>query len=272
MRLDLTDVATICRRLQAQLAEQADIEIAALKKLDNQTDQQFAEVKERARTEAFKVTTSLIGRDGQTLFGADDAVFSAPNRPDKIASIFMTNITAYQSFAHQRPLHSFELTLDFSKPRLIDFTVPVSAPTANSSQLFVDGSRDAWVAAITNAVTQTTEARKTNRRWLHRGQLYDAGLLLFGVPFTLYVCWRLSGWIEHHLGSINPFLSAAAYVYLFFFLLNGYRALFGYTKWTFPLVELADNNDTSISHRAVWGAIVLALLVNVVWEVLKLFW
>jgi len=240
-------------------------------RLENQTDEQFAAFKERARTEAFKVTTSLIGRDGQTLFGADDTVFSSPSRPDKIASIYMTNGTAYQTFSHSRPINIFELTLDFSKSPLIDFSAPVSAPTANNSQLSVEGDREAWVAAITDAVLGVANARKTHRAWIHRGQLYDLGVLILGVPFALYLCWKLSTSIENHLGTVNKFLADAAYIYLFFLTLNLYRALFGYTRWTFPLVELSDNRDTNAGHRAFWGTIILALLVNVIWEVLKLF-
>lgn len=271
VQLALTDVATIYKRLLHQVEEQRDIEIARAVKQPGQTDAQFDELLNKAKAEAFKVTTSLVGRDGQTLFGADATVFESSSRPDPIASIYMTNATAYNATIGRRPVCVFELTLDFSKPPLVDASMPVSAPTQNMSTLAVEGDREAWVAAIADAVDSIVSVRRTRRGWLHQGSIYDAGLLLVGLPFALYICWKASSWIEAHLGAITLFLASAAYVYIFFLTLNLYRVLFGYMKWAFPKIELTDNRDRASAHRVALAAIVLALVTNVIWEMRSLF-
>jgi hypothetical protein len=270
VQLSLTDVKTIYERLVLQLAEQANMEIAAAVKTEGQTDEQFEIFKKNARDQAFKVTTSIVGRDGQTLFGEDASVFNAANKPDKISSIFMTNVTAYANFAKIRPRCAFDLNFDFSKPPLMDVKNPVSAPTQNFSKLTIEGNREAWVATINEAVAGILNGRKTRRGWLHKGSVYDLGLLILGLPFGLYVCWKFSDIIQNSFGRIHTFLAGAAYVYIFVTALYLYRALFGYTKWAFPTVELSDNNDEARAHRAVWSVIVLSIICDVIWEVLKL--
>jgi hypothetical protein len=58
-------------------------------------------------------------------------------------------------------------------------------------------------------------------------------------------------------------------MYVFVVAVWGYRALFGYTKWAFPTVELSDNRDLSMQHRAIWSVIILGLVVNVLTAI---FW
>jgi hypothetical protein len=271
IRLSLADIKTIYDRLALQLEEQANFEIGVVKRTEGQTDEQFEAFKKNAREKAFKITTSIIGRDGQTLFGEDSSVFNAANKPDKIGSIYLTNITAYKGFTGAKPNCAFELNLDFSKPPLIDVKNPVSAPTQNFSNLKVEGNREAWVATVDAAVMGILNGRKTKRGWIHIGGIYDLGLFLLGIPFGLYACWKLSDLIQRELGQIHAFLSGVAYVYVTFVFLYLYRALFGYTKWAFPTVELTDNNDEAQAHRAVWGVIVLSIICDVIWECLRAF-
>lgn len=197
------------------------------------------------------------------------SVFSSPNKPDKIASIYLTNITAYQRFAGTRPVNSFELNLDFSKPPFLDGNNPVSAPTPNFSNLTVQGDRDSWVAAISDAVLGIADKRRTSRGWLHRAFAYDVGLWCLAFPFAFYLCWCASPFIAARFQPLHTFVAAAAYMYVFVVAVWGYRALFGYTKWAFPTVELSDNRDLSMQHRAIWSVIILGLVVNVLTAI---FW
>jgi len=206
---------------------------------------------------------TIAGRAGESLYGEDVSVFSSPNKPDKVASVYMTNTTAYQGFANVKPFNAFELNLDFSKPPLMDAANPVSAPTKNVSNLTVQGDRESWVAAIADAVFGIADKRKTRRGWLHRAFAYDIGLWCFAFPFAFYLCWRTSPFITAHFQPLHTFVAAAGYMYVFVIAVWAYRALFGYTKWAFPTVELSDNHDASVQHRAVWGAIILAVVANV---------
>lgn len=266
IQLSLDDVRNIYNRLTIQLGEQADHELSKLVKADNQTEADFATYKLNVREGAFKTTVTVVGRDGQSLFGDDVAVFSYALRPEKISNIYMTNITAYEAFSGRKPVNAFELQLDFSKPPLLDANNPVSAPTPNISSLTVQGDRESWIAAVVVAVTGVTDARKTRRSWVHQGFVYDAGLLIVGLPFALYVCWKLSPFISFQFGKIHLFLAAVAYVYAILVTLFAYRILFGYTKWAFPTLELTDNRDAAIKHRGIWSVIILSLVINVLWE------
>jgi len=270
MRMSLDDVATVYKRLGALLSEQADKEVASLQKATNQTDADLERQKANAHAQAFKITVTIAGPNGQSLYGEDVAVFESPSRPDKINLIYMTNITAYQRFTGHRPANSFELWFDFSKPPLLDASSPVSAPTPNGSLLKISGMTETWVAAVADAVLGITGARKVPEAWMHKAFAYDAGLVTVALPFAFYLCWRASSFISSRLAVIHPVVSGAAFVYVFFLSLMLYRMLFGYAKWAFPKVELTNNNDTARRHRAILFVIVTGLLVNVVWEFRRL--
>jgi len=129
IRVSLADIQNIFEKFRGQVNEQAEIEISQVVRQPNQTEEQFETVKKNARQRAFKVLVTISGRDGQSITGDDASVLSASNRPDKVSQIFMSNVVAYQSFANVRPVNAFDLTLDFSKPPLIDTNNPVSSPT-----------------------------------------------------------------------------------------------------------------------------------------------
>ena len=267
-KLALDDIVTIYERLVLQVTEQAEREIANLTKSTNQTDDEFAAYKVRARENAFKITVTISGRNGESLFGEDASIFRSPNRPEKIRGIFLTNVTSYQTFATVRPVNSFELNFDFSKPPLLDANSSLSAPTKNLSNLTVQGDRESWVAAISDAVMAMVGARKTHSFWIHRAFAYDFGLWLLAFPFAFYLCWKAYPVISRFLTPVHNVVSGAAYVYLVVITVWAYRCLFGYTKWAFPTVELADNHDAAVTHRTIWGLIIVGLITNLIWEML----
>lgn len=268
-RLSLADVVRVYERLERVLKEQALIEVAAVNRRPDQTEKQFDEWKRVAEREAFKTTVSIIGRDGTSLFGDSVSVFSSAILPKRIDRIYLTNMTAYRAFAGTAPTNFFELMLDFSKPPLLDANTFVSSPTPNISLLTVQGNRDSWVAAATDAVLGITSVNKTRRGWLHRSFIYDAGLFSVGLPIALYICWMLSGFINSQLSNVHSVVAGAAYIYVVLASLVGYRALFGYTKWVFPTMELTDNKDSDITHRTVLGTIVIGLAGRVLYDVIN---
>ena len=99
--------------------------------------------------------------------------------------------------------------------------------------------------------------------------MYDLGLMIFAVPIGLYVAGKAAPYVRESIDPIHPILSAGAYLYLMLMVIWCYRILFGYTKWAFPTVELTNNSDSSTAHRVIWGAIILAIITNLVWETLK---
>ena len=178
---------------------------------------------------------TISGRDGENLFGYGTEPFDSPNIPEPINHIYISNIAAFQTVEGRNPLNNFTLIFDFSTPQLVDNNNPVSNPIPNSSNLTVAGDRDAWVASIQQAVTDILGKRSNRRSFMHATFVYDVGLVLLGLPAAIYLCWRLSDFVEVNLGVLSPFIAAAAYIYIAFFVLNVYRVLFGYTKWPFLL-------------------------------------
>ena len=74
--------------------------------------------------------------------------------------------------------------------------------------------------------------------WLHRGAVYDVGLYLIGIPFSLWAVARVSGVLSKY-PSLPTIIEAAIYVYVFFIGLNLFRLFFGYSRWVFPKIELS---------------------------------
>ena len=257
--LSIDDVVRVVERLAPLVEEEGRREIDQLSETGFMTPQQRAEL-EHQRNRAFRITVTIDGRDGENLFGYGADPFHSTNIPEPIETIYISNNAAYRNVVGQDPINSFVLMLDFSTPSLIDNNSPLSDPTPNSSHLTVEGNRDAWIASIQRAVMGVLDKRGSKRRFVHMAFVYDIGLLCFGMPASLYLCWRLSGFIQSVFGPHSEFLVAAAYVYVVFLAANIYRVLFGYTKWAFPTVELTSNENRSSLHRKSWLAIICSIL------------
>lgn len=267
--LSWEDVKKIYERLAKEVEADGDRRVAGLPKPPGKEDEEFERERKELRERAFRVTVTVTGSEGERLFGDDATIFDSPNLPHVVASVFMTNIVAFQNTASQRPINAFELTLDFSKPPLLDSDNPVSSPTPNSSCLKIEGDSEAWVAAVSAAVVGITERHETRRKWIHRAFAYDFGLILVGLPASFFVAYRMAGPIENYLGSTHTVISGAAYVYIVLFTIWAYRFFFGYTRWAFPSVELENPNDSARKHRGFWYLIIVALIAETLWTLLK---
>jgi hypothetical protein len=267
--VDMDDLRRIFERLSHQLNEEADRQTKNLTRPEDETEIEFAERIANARKNAFRITVTISGNDGDELFGDTVELFSSPNLPDAIRSIYMTNVVAYKGQTGSNPPNGFSLTFDFQKPPLIDNNNPVSNPTANGSNLIVDGDRDSWVASVSEAVMGVLSKRKNKRTFLHAAFVYDAGMMILGLPLGLYLCWQMSNIIDVNLGKHSVFLTSVAYVYIVLMGIWTYRILFGYTKWAFPVVEMKENEARSVRHRYIWSTIVFGVLGNAVYEFSK---
>lgn len=227
--VSLHEVRQIVERLMEHVEDEGRREIAELRPAPGQNEFEFMQQVEDERKQAFRVAVTVVGKNGQELFGYGPSIFSSASMPIEIETIFISNEAPYKGVAGRRPTNRFHLHLDFSKPRLIDTNNPVSNPTPNNSNLTIEGTRDAWIGAIQNAVLGIIESRSNHRSFLHRAFVYDIGLGLIAFPLSFYLSWRLRNLIEHYTGHAN-IVQAAAFFYLFVLLLNAYRVLFGYTK------------------------------------------
>ena len=260
--LEIFDVRKIFERLSKHVEDQANREIGALKKPDDMGEPEWEQLITGQRERAFRITVTIRGTGGSELYGDDVQVFSSPNLPDRIELIYMTNITAYQGVANREPINSFSLKLDFSKPSLIDASNVIMGPTPNNSQLLINGDNEAWVAAIDGAVNGVLNDRKNKQKFIHRGHIYDLGLIVIGIPFALYVEYQLLMFIRERFGELHDIFIAAVFIYVFFACLWVYRMLFSYTKWAFPSLEMISVSDTAPKHRKFWYAIATGLVVH----------
>ena len=213
--LEIFDVRKIFERLSKHVEDQANREIGALKKPDDMGEPEWEQLITGQRERAFRITVTIRGTGGSELYGDDVQVFSSPNLPDRIELIYMTNITAYQGVANREPINSFSLKLDFSKPSLIDASNVIMGPTPNNSQLLINGDNEAWVAAIDGAVNGVLNDRKNKRKFIHRGHIYDLGLIVIGIPFALYVEYQLLMFIRERFGELHDIFIAAVFIYVF---------------------------------------------------------
>ena len=257
------DLPKIYKRLLGHVNEEANLVIADLTNITNQTDDEFESFKENARVKAFKITVTIKTAGGTILFGDDASLFDSDSLPDNISMIYMTNRTAFTRFAESEPLNYFELWLDFTKAPLLDARNPVSHPTSNDSRLHIVGSRDSWVASIEYAIFDFLKTRHNRRGWLHRGHVYDIGLLLVGLPFAFHICYRLWPYIENYVEPIHNIVSGAMYVYFVFCSLWIYRFIFEYIRWIFPNVELLDVSSAPVKHRFILSMILLGAVGDV---------
>ncbi len=269
LSISIEDIRRIVEKLLPYIEEEGHREVALLLKQEP-ADQEHDEQLDVLRARSFRITVTITGKDGESLFGYGAESFDSPNIPEPIGSIYITNNTAYRTVLGQNPLNNFTLDLDFSTPPLIDNNNPVSSPTPNFSNLTVEGTRGAWVASIQQAVMGVLEKKSNSRSFLHFAFVYDIGLLLLGFPAAIYLCWRLADIIENKLGIFSPFISVAAYIYIFFLVITAYRILFGYTKWAFPIVELTNNENQSKFHRKFWYGIVISIFASAVYDLLSL--
>ena len=265
--MSVEDVRRIVQRLLPHVEEEGHREVNQLLDSGPYDEERHVQL-DLQREQAFRISVTIFGRDGESLFGYGTEPFDSPNRSTPIESIFITNNIAYQHQTGRNPLNSFTLHLDFSTPPLVDNNNPVSNPTPNFSNFTVEGDRDAWVASIYQAVMDVLSKKSNGRNFMHAAFVYDIGLGLLSLPVSIYLCWRFSGFVEAYLGVLSPFIATAAYIYVVFLVLSVYRILFGYTKWAFPIVELTDNENRSKVHRRFWFGILISLFTSAIYDLL----
>jgi hypothetical protein len=260
--LSTSDVKSIFERLFAIVAERGSRAAATLVKPPEEAQDAFEQRCHNFIASAFRVTVTIKGVNGLELYGDNTSLFLSPELPEIFESIFMTNTVAFASFSGGRnPPETFSLFLDFSKPPLLDGSRLPSAPTPNASELDIVGSVS-WVSAVKDAVEKTLDNRKNGRGRLHISMIYDFGLMVMALPLALYGCWKLSLYVSTVFGSLSPFLVGTVYLYIVLSGLWIYRAMFGYLKWAFPIVEHTDTSRAG-RHRKFWFGILCLILIPI---------
>ena len=262
------DLRTLCERLQEASDEAANEEINHYAPLDRPAEQILAD-RELLKS-GFELKVTVSGMNDETVFGTIPMVFNSARFPEKIKSLYINSSQELRNLHDWAPRNRFELFLDFTKPALFNFLLTPSGPTPNASKILVTGLNSAWVNGVYSDVAAFVRGRKTHRRLLHRSGVYDLLLLCGGLPFAFSISAKLSGIMNTLFGELSGLLHSAAQVYVFFIALNLFRILFDYARWIFPLVEYQDPSGTVIKHRIFLGGLILGVLGNFIYDLLKI--
>lgn len=262
------DLKTLCEMLQEVNSEAADEEIDHYAPPDRSPNQ-IREEKELL-TAGFELKVTVRGMDGETVFGTIPVVFDSPSFPEQVQSLHINSELELKNLYNWAPRNRFELLLDFTKPKNLNFSLLLSEPTPNKSRILVTGLNSLWVHGVYGQVAKFIAKKRTRRRFLHQQRTSILLLLCGGFPFTFSIAVKLSGAIKALFGEPSGILYSAAQVYVFFIVLSLFRSLFDYARWIFPLVEYQDPSGTVIKHRIFLGGLILGVLGNFIHDLLKI--
>lgn len=262
------DVVRLLHILRERTDAARNIEVDNFPKL-NQSDEVYEQNTNTIR-ESFKLQVTITGSDGSQLMGPVEDSFRTPNAPEDINSIFVSSDSTLEGAYNYHPRNFVHVFLDFSKPSIWDFSLSPSAATPNGSIIKVGGYDSTWVHGVFNEVSNFMTSHPAHMTWVHRSAVYDLLVWLAGLPFGLWVCYRLSSRLsEVGLGD-SGFLLSAIYVYIVLVSLFALVVLFRYVRWVFPLVEYASSRNKAIKHRIVLGAILVGAIGTLLVDILRL--
>lgn len=211
----------------------------------------------------------MTGVDGRELLGPVEDTLRSSNFPEDLKSVFVSSDSILEGTYNYHPRNSVRLFLDFSRPDLLDFSVPPSRSTPNGSQVEVGGYDSTWVHGVFNEVNAFVRDHPLRMNWVHKNGIYDLLVWLIGLPLGFWLCYRLSASLNQLWGSQSTFLLSASYVYIVLLVLFGTRLLFGYVRWVLPLVQYQSPRNEALKHQIILGAIIVGLVSTIIWDVIK---
>lgn len=267
-KLKREDLKFLYRLIDEKQAECRDHIVGQLSQMDGETPEQYEQRRTLVKN-AFITTLLITGQNGQVVAGHGEAMFDSPLVPERIDSVLFDTAVSPKAQLNHNPPDQASVLLDFSRPPLINFANTPSEPTPNNSNWTVSGETESWSTSLSSRLAEFFSERATPTDWLHRTATYDLLLLLGGLPLSLWGAFRLGSTITGNR-NIPTALTIGIYVYAFFLCANVFRALFSYSRWVFPKLELESPKSSVLKHRLFWSAVVLAVLGSAAWDAIKL--
>ena len=262
-RLELKKVLVI---LQAKATEACKLECDFID-TTNETKETVDRAKENAKKCAI-IKVTIKGYNGEDLFGSIDEVFNPDIFPERVKTLFVSSDTTYIAWYNHHPRNSFQLFIDFTKPKVFDFSIQPSDKTPNDSNFKVIGFDSTWVHGVFSEFDKVFLNR--NLKFIHKSSTYNILVWLIGIPFSFWACFRLSPIINKYFDS-NTFLSNAFFVYIYIMCFFAIRILFHYSRWIYPMVEFKNKNDRAVLHRAALYTITIGMFGKFLYDILKWF-
>ena len=264
LSLDKEDLRKLLSLLQERAHSACDIECSHIESFV--PAENIEKSKEDLRScSVLKLT--ITGKDGEDLFGSINEVFDSISFPEKVNSVYVNSELLYKSNFNYYPRNHFEVLLDFSKPKVFDFSFMPSERTPNNSMFKVEGYDSTWVNGVFSELAKFFEKNSTSLPTIHKNSIYDIIVWFFGIPFGFWACYKFSP-IINKLFINNKFLESASFVYVFFLSLILLRILFHYFRWVYPMIEFKSKKDLSILHRGFLIAVSLGVIGNFIYDVI----
>ncbi|AJC80953.1 hypothetical protein IE4803_CH03797 [Rhizobium etli bv. phaseoli str. IE4803] len=261
-QLSLPQIKSAYRELQKLTSKEGERIVNLLTKSEGATDEDWEKERAFLKDNAFRLTVSVIGFDGETAYGETEDMFDSKDLPLPIKTIYFTNTTAFRRNADgNEPHNRFHLWLRFDKPPLFDPNPLVSEQTPNSSKIEIHAKDVAYFRAIQTIVAAKIRSKKQWYSFIHAKFAYDIALWIIAFPYSLYWITIYNDYLFPSTGAHASF-RVAFYIYGLGSSLFAYRALFGYLKWAFPVNVLEENKDHAMRHRVILGGIVTSLIVT----------
>ena len=223
--------------LYEKLDEKKEIAIEPeLKAIDN-----FAlsgEKKEKRKKDVkewMKVNIIVAGTKGKHLASNSKELFDKINF--EILSIRYDNYLIFEYNTKMRPKNYFEIVLDFTKPKISDFSLNLSKKTPNESRIIVAGMDEVWTKGIYSIVKDYFKERSSLRQLINSSGIYDIILWLILMPYGFIMLNRLINYLKGRLNIIDSVLFIFIGLYFMLSLILIWRVFFGFVRWLFPPLE-----------------------------------
>lgn len=267
LTLDRDELLAFCRLLQERAKAAGEIEIANYQKGDLSDDQYQFNL--NTLRNGFDIRVLVAGKNGENLWGTVDEVFASPNFPDDVKSLFIDSASSLKASHNYYVRNQFFIFLDFSKPRIVDFTLLPSQETPNESNIKVSGYDATWVNGVFAELKKFIDARSSRLSIVHTHSVYDVFVSLLGMPLGFWACYRLSPYIESLFSSSSAFIVSALYLYCFLATLFLFRFWFHYLRWVSPLVEFRSKSSKVVAHRLLISTIAVSVFGSLIYDLVK---
>lgn len=261
-QLTLPQIKAAYRELAILTKREGDRIVDSLVKPEELNEQEFIERNQTLKNEAFLITVSIIGFDGQTVYAENEDIFDSKNLPIPIKTVYFTNENSFSRNANgNHPPNRFSFWIHFDKPPLFDPNPLVSEPTPNHSRVLIKADDVGFYRAAQKIVNIKLSSNKRWYSFIHDKFAYDVGVWFIALPYSLYWITVYSDYFFPSDGEHASF-RIAFFIYGMGLSLLIYRSFFGYVKWAFPVNTLEENKDRATRHRITLGAIVFSLIVS----------
>ncbi len=210
---------------------------------------------------------TINGQDGEELFGSINEVFESLSFPEQIKSIYVNSELLYKSNFNYIPRNRFDIFIDFSKPKVFDFSFAPSEKTPNRSTFCVEGFDNTWVNGVYSEIDKFFGKRSSTFPGIHKNSIYDFVVWIIGIPLGFWVCFKLASSINELFSS--SFLQSAVFVYVFFLSLFILRILFHYSRWLYPKIQFKSTKDSSTIHRSFFYIITIGIIGTFLYDLLR---